>query len=359
MKRLYLLYTGGTLGMLTRGDAVVSPRPLAEVCQLLPDWQVDWLASDEKQVQEQSVVELGTVQLADIDSKVTLGSTQKPIDSSSMNLTHWRLLFDCIARRYQSYDGFVIIHGTDTMAYTASALSFACAGLNKPIVLTGAQVPIDQASSDARNNLDNALQVAATGSINEVVISFGSSVVRGCRAVKSSTVSYDAFVSPARPAIASLNPLRVNAGAQQSLTTTDKDGFAIEDLAEGVELCWLHPGMNVLSCIQQLQGSSAQAIVLACFGDAHIPEDARLIQAFKSMSDAGVILVTVSQCLHHPHTGVRYAISEVNTKAGVIDGGDATFEATLTKLMWALANCHSTNQIRKVMTDTIRGERSI
>ena len=357
MKRLHLIYTGGTFGMLTKGDAAVSACSLPEVCRFIADWRVEWFSGDAKP--SQAVVDVGQVKLDSMNCWVTLGATQEPIDSSSMNLAHWQEIFGCIDSRYQDYDGFVIIHGTDTLAYTASALSFACAGLSKPIVLTGAQVPIDQENSDARKNLDNAIEVALHEEIKEVVIAFGSSVVRGCRAVKSSTVSYDAFVSPNYPAIASLNPFRINEKSIKSLAVVQRGVFSMESLEEGVELCWLHPGMHVPSCVRNLQQSSAKAVVIACFGDAHIPEDNDLIEALRKMSNAGVVLVAVSQCLHHHNTGVRYAAGELNKKAGVIDGGDATFEATLTKLMWALANCSSTKEMREVMADSIRGERSL
>ena len=335
-------------------DGSLVPMPLVDVCRHLPDWKFDWFAYESLE----PIADVGYLELAleGVAIEVTLGSVREPIDSSSMTLDHWRMFATAIQERYQEYDGFVIIHGTDTMAYTASALSFFCVGLDKPIVVTGAQRPVSEVDSDGQMNLSRALLTAAMSEIAEVVIVFGSSVLRGCRATKTSTTRDEAFISPNYPKLATFDPLTVNRSIAHLPASRI---FQLEELCAEVEFCWFHSGIDIDRLCTQIRQSTARAMVLACYGDGHIPNNDALVQTLRAEGGKGRVFVAVSQCQHRSVITGRYAISHVHQQSGVVDGGDATFEATVTKLMWAVANCDSPVLIRQVMSENIRGERTV
>ena len=290
-------------------------------------------------------------------------SFDPPIDSSNMGPAHWRRLVAIIAARYDEFDGFVILHGTDTLAYTASALSFMLRGLHKPVILTGSQLPIGLPRTDGRENLLSSVEIAAAKRfgeplIQEVAVYFGSSLFRGNRTHKESAESLQAIVSPNYPALAEAgvdilyNVPMFWRDEAPALTTWN-------DLEERVAWLPIFPGMSMEVLERVLAWDELKGLVLATYGSGNAPNDSRLRSALTAASDRGVTVVNVSQCGHGAVHPERYATAHLLRDCGVIPGGDMTTEAALTKMMHVLA-VHGDKRadVRAALAANLRGERS-
>lgn len=352
--RVLLLYTGGTIGMAPKDgsdpDSPLAPRPLAALLQAMPAFQ----AAGDGQFR---------LPLAGGKAAIQLGcASLDPVDSSCITPQHWRDMAQAIAREYGNYDGFVILHGTDTMAYTASALSFMLDKLAKPVILTGAQLPIAAARSDALANLINAIHIAgyrATGLplIAEVAIVFGERILRGCRASKTSTERWNAFDSPNYPLLGRIGKhisihtpyLRPPAAESEPLRLKDY-------LEEKVGLLHLFPGMPPPQWEILLDGS-LRGIVILAYGAGNIPADnAALLEAISQAASAqGKLLVVISQCANGRVAMGQYETSSALPALGALSGYDLTPEAAVTKLMWLLGNA-SGEECRAAMQISLRGE---
>ncbi|MCP3920357.1 MAG: asparaginase [bacterium] len=287
----------------------------------------------------------------DFDVDRDVRSIDPPIDSAAVRPEHWVELARLIEREIEGYDGVVVIHGTDTMAYTASALAFLFENLAKPVVLTGSQMPLFRTPSDARNNLLNAIEVAAHSSpgvpiIPEVLIVFGDRILRGCQATKVSSSARNAFASLNGPDLGEIEPgrIRVFHGRLRHRPDPAREPFSVryEMFAQenrrarviGIELTPdLHLGdLAALLALPDLVG-----VILHTYGVGNAPPDPELYALLRRAADAGCLIVNVSQCLHGQVQMGRYASSSELSEYGVASGMDMTDETARIKIYWALA----------------------
>lgn len=288
-------------------------------------------------------------------------SFNPPIDSSNTNPSHWRKIATLITKHYNNYDGFVILHGTDTMAFTASALSFMLEGLKKPVILTGSQLPIGMPRTDGRENLLSSVMIAAlkeTGGepvIQEVSVYFGSKLLRGNRAHKQSAHSFDAIVSPNYPSLVDAGvDFKVNHSA---LYRIKRASLSLKTRFES-QIAWLpfFPGMSFDLFESILEKESLRGVVLSTFGSGNAPDGEPLKDMLKRAIDRGVTAVNITQCGHGGVKPEMYVTSLMLTECGVIPGGDMTNEAAITKLMMLLGETDDQGLIRQKFTSNLRGE---
>ena len=338
MKSILVIYTGGTVGMVRdKVSGALVPLDFSQVSKHVPE-------------------------LDHAGIRVEAVSFDTPIDSSDVAPRHWRSIALTVMECVDRFDGFVVLHGTDTMAYTASALSFMLEGLRKPVILTGSQLPIGIPRTDGRENLLSALMLAADmtdgePTIQEVAVYFGNHLFRGNRTHKESAQSLQALISPNHP------PL-VEAGVEfqihrPSLWRPDPL-IAKPRMHPGMrtEVAWvpLFPGMPMEGLRRTLEWEDLRGVVLATFGSGNAPTSQVLRDLLREARDRGVTMVNVTQCGHggvHPEL---YATSHMLAGCGVIPGRDMTTEAALTKLMHVLAQTDDPERIRELMTSNLRGE---
>lgn len=288
-------------------------------------------------------------------------SFSKPIDSSDMRPEHWVKLAQAVYQNRDRFDGFVILHGSDTMAYTASALSFMLDGLRKPVVLTGSQLPIGQVRTDGRENLAGAIEIASMKSygnalIPEVSIFFGSLLIRGNRAVKKSTEELDAFASP------NFAPL-ARAGVHWQVNKTAILPQPVSqlclhsNLAPEIGVIHLFPGIHQ-KAVNAILNAGLKGIVLRSFGSGNAHTDKHFLTALSKAVQSGTVVVNVSQCLSGGVVQGKYETSLGLIDSGVLSGGDMTFEAAVTKLMHLLGRYDSISDVSKYFLMNLKGERT-
>lgn len=334
-KHIALIYAGGTIGMMPSEHGLVPMPDFADVLQALLARHADQLP------------------------RCTLHVCAEPIDSSNATPSDWQTIARDIAARYAQYDGFVVLHGTDTMAYTAAALSFMLQGLRKPVVLTGAQLPLVAPDSDAQQNLLASLQCAASDALHEVAICFHRSLLRGNRATKCSTRHLAAFDSPNHPWLAALgtsNPWNTAA----LLPCPSQECFALPQYRSGEVLSLrFTPGIS-LRVLEALLALGPRALILECYGAGNVPDrDPRLFSVLERASENGVLLVACSQA---PHGGVSPGIYATGTglyAAGVMGMRDMVFEAIHAKLQHLLALNLPSDDMRRQLALAWCGEMTV
>lgn len=333
-KHIGVIYTGGTVGM------GMTPRGYAP----MPDFA--------------AVVSRLLGSHGEMLPRHTLYAYGDPIDSTNATPQDWQRIGRDIAARYHGHDGFVVLHGTDTMAYTASALSFMLQGLRKPVIVTGSQVPLGAPRSDAAQNLITALQLAASDAISEVAICFHGRLLRGNRATKVSASRMEAFDTPNYPHLAEIG-IEPCLNKSVLLPRPERENFQLPDYADALVLpLRFVPGMP-LHAVEALLALKPKAMILECYGSGNAPDrDPALLQMLARASAEGSVLVARSQCPHgRVHIGT-YAAGAGMTAAGVIGARDMSFEAVFAKLHHLFACGMTAAQVRDKLPRNVCGEVS-
>ncbi len=331
-KHIALIYTGGTVGMI-KTEQGYAPMPdfAAALSALLGDRD-------------------------DRLPRYTLHEYAAPIDSSNATPRDWQQVGRDIAARYHDYDGFVVLHGTDTMAYTAAALSFMLQGLRKPVILTGSQIPLSAARSDAPQNLITALQLAASDAIREVAIYFNQRLLRGNRATKVSIERLQAFDSPNYPWLGEAC-IEVKLNHAALLPCADRERFELPEYGNCMVLpLRFVPGLP-LQAVRAMLDLKPQAVILACYGAGNAPDrDPALLDMLAQAAASGTVLAACSQSPHGRVTIGAYAAGAGMTAAGVIGAGDMTFEAAFAKLHHLLARGLAVDDVKREFLRDLSGE---
>jgi L-asparaginase len=333
-KHIGLIYTGGTVGMTMTAQGYAPMQDFAGALAHLFSAAGDALPS------------------------YTLHEYAVPIDSTNATPLDWQHIGRDIAARYDEYDGFVVLHGTDTMVYTAAALSYMLQGLRKPVIVTGSQIPLGMARSDAPQNLIAAMQLAASDAISEVAIYFNQRLLRGNRATKVSTEKMDAFDSPNYPWLADVG-INVRFNQSALLPRAEKECFELPDYGRQAVLpVRFVPGMPV-AAVQAMIDLQPQALILQCYGAGNAPDrDPALMDMLARASEQGMVIAACSQSPHGRVAIGTYAAGAGMTKAGVVGALDMTFEALFVKLHHLLARGLSPESVRAELLRNMSGEVS-
>eukprot|EP00927_Polykrikos_kofoidii_P005822 TRINITY_DN12317_c0_g1_i5.p1 TRINITY_DN12317_c0_g1~~TRINITY_DN12317_c0_g1_i5.p1 ORF type:complete len:399 (+),score=53.36 TRINITY_DN12317_c0_g1_i5:147-1343(+) len=334
--RVLLIHTGGTIGMVKLPNGSLGTRPGALSQRLR---HLDELQADDTEFPQCWLEEMDPL-----------------IDSADICPEDWIKFAECIDRHYFEYDGFVIIHGTDTMAYTASALSFMLENLAKPVVLTGSQLPIFEPTSDARRNLVSSIMLAGSAArLDEVVIFFDDKVLRGNRSMKVDATGLSAFTSPNFPPLATLG---VTVKFRADLFQPPPRGrfHAHKAFDSEILVIRLVPGFSD-GIFDHL--GSVKGLVLLLYGCGNAParRDA-FLKKIEDTTKAGVVVVAVSQCLRGTVRLGAYAVGKELEDRGVVSAGDMTTEAACAKLAYLFSKGLSPKRIRLLMSKNLRGEMS-
>lgn len=280
------------------------------------------------------------------------------LDSSNIQPEEWQIIAEKIAALYESYDGIVITHGTDTMAYTASALSFMLSDLPVPVVITGSQLPYFHPLTDATDNIRCAVAMAATG-IPGIFLAFNRKVMLGCRAVKIRTSGFDAFDSINYPLIAAITSDGLEI-AKQYIPDIQRGPFRLQkELCTDVFLLKMTPGMNP-HIFDLLQDSDYKAILIEAFGSGgmhYIHRD--MYKKIAELKQANIAVVLTTQCLYEKSDLSKYEVGQMAVESGVISAVDMTSEAAITKLMWVLTKTKTVEEVRAYFNKNIAGEVTV
>ncbi len=333
MTSILIIYTGGTIGMkLDPETGALKPFNFEQVEQEVPELKKFSYAID-------------TISL-------------HPIDSSEIQPQHWLQMAEIIVESYDRYNGFVLLHGTDTMAYTASALSFMLENLGKPVVLTGSQLPIGMIRTDGKENLISAIEIAAAGHVPEVCIFFENELLRGNRTSKYNAEHFRAFRSDNFPPLAQAG-IHITYHDELILKATEKPLRMHPKMDTNVAVLRVFPGMTQAYVESILSIKGLRAVVLETYGSGNAPGLPWFLDLLCGAVDRGLVLLNVSQC----HTGMvdmaTYEAGRRLMQVGVQSGYDSTTEAALAKLMFLLGRYDNAGEVKKELALSLRGEISI
>ena len=332
-KRVYVAYTGGTIGMKRTAEGYVP--------------QTGYLQKQMAAMPELRHASMPSFRIHEYDPL---------LDSSNMTPREWVKIAHDIAEQYDDYDGFVVLHGTDTMAYTASALPFMLHGLRKPVVISGSQIPLCEVRNDARENLITSLMIAANYDIPEVCLYFGGKLLRGCRAVKVSADGFAAFDSPNHPPLGTVG-IEIDIDWPRIRRPRGKDRLEVRDVASPVvSALRLFPGISP-ELVRNVLRPPLQGLVLEAYGVGNGPDqDAAFIAAIADATARGVVVVDCTQCLEGTVNLGEYATGAALAGAGVISGFDMTAEAALAKLYYLFSRGWSGSRVQREMQRDLAGE---
>ncbi len=285
------------------------------------------------------------------------------LDSSNMNPEVWATLAEIIYNNYESYDGFVVLHGSDTMAYTASALSFMLENLNKPVIFTGSQLPLGVLRTDGRENFITAIEIAAakedeTPLVPEVCIYFENQLLRANRTIKYNASFFHAFVSGNYPPLADVG-VYIKYNKQNILNPNFKKLKVHKELDQNVGVLKLFPGILPGFIKVVLASKGMKALVIETFGSGNAPDNKDFLSMLKSAIDSGLIVINVSQCVTGTVEQGKYETSIALKNMGIISGNDITTESAITKLMYLLARYNNADKIKQLLGKSIRGEMTV
>lgn len=285
------------------------------------------------------------------------------IDSSNMSPEHWVEIARVIRNRYEEYDGFVVLHGSDTMSYTASALSFMLENLNKPVILTGSQLPLGMIRSDGRENFITAIEIAAahiddTPVVPEVAIYFENQLMRGNRTIKYNAENFEAFRSPNYPLLADVG-VYIKYNHARIMKPNFKKLRLHEKLNTGIAVLKLFPGISEKLISSILESKGLKGIVLETYGSGNAPTRPDFLQLLKESIQKGLMVLNVTQCQGGAVEMEKYQTGMALKEIGVLSGGDITTEAAITKMMHVFGNFNDPSVIRNKITASLRGEVSI
>ncbi|AWL11730.1 Asparaginase [Saliniradius amylolyticus] len=330
-KNIYVAYTGGTIGMHPSDKGYVCvPGFLSQTLSKMPEFHRPEMP------------------------QFTIHEYDQLIDSSDMSPNDWQQIAEDIRANYDQYDGFIILHGTDTMAYTASALSFMLEDLSKPVIVTGSQIPLAELRSDGQVNLLNALYLAANYPIAEVSLFFNNQLFRGNRSRKIHADGFDAFASPNFPPLieAGINiELRQGKLSQPS----NKPLHVRSVTPQPIGVITLYPGISAEVVRNTLQ-QPVKALILLSYGVGNAPQNKALLDELAYARDNGIVVLNCTQCLKGKVNMAGYATGNALAQVGVVSGSDMTLEAALAKLHYLLSQDLSVDEIKNALKQNLRGE---
>ena len=339
--RILIIYTGGTIGMIENPEThALEPFDFSHLIENVPKVKM-------------------------LDYVIDHHQFTPPIDSSDMNFDYWRDIASVIEKNYDQYNGFVVLHGTDTMAYTASALTFMLENLNKPVIITGSQLPIGEVRTDGEENLITALQIAAarendgTPTVREVAILFDDFLWRGCRASKRSADNFNAFRSANYPPLA-----RIGLGIEYDRKALARPEYfrplsVHYGLDSHVSVLTLYPGIDERHVRHILDEPELKGVVLRSYGAGNSPLSEWFINAIRNAIGRGVVILNVTQCTSGPVQAGRYVSGDVLSGLGVVSGHDITFEAAITKMMSLFGQGLGNEKVRHLLSLPVAGEMTV
>jgi len=337
MHNIFIIYTGGTIGMVKDETGTFVPFDFELIKRNLPD-------------------------LSRLDYKLTVHSFEPIIDSSNMKPEIWIEMAQIIKDNYANYDGFVILHGSDTMAFTASVLSFMLEGLQKPVILSGSQLPIGEIRTDARENMMTALEIASAKQdgvsiIQEVCILFDNKLFRGNRSFKYNSAKFEAFRSPNYPVLVEAG-IHLKYNTDALLNNIDKEFILHTKLDNRVAVLKLFPGISAQT-IKSVLDSDVRSIVMETFGSGNTTTDSWFLDLLKGAIEQGKNILNISQCKVGSVELGRYETSQGLKAIGVLNGYDLTFEAAVTKLMYLQGELDDQKEVAYWAEKDIRGELTV
>lgn len=340
--KLLIIYTGGTIGMIEEPkNHTLRPFDFDHLIDNVP--KIQMLEYDIRNVQ-----------------------FSKPIDSACMNPSHWDDIARVIECNYESFDGFVVLHGTDTMSYTASALSFMLENLSKPVIITGSQLPIGEVRTDGEENLITALQIAAARDskgmpvVREVAILFENYLWRGNRSTKRSADNFNAFRSPNYPELGHIG-LDINFN-RDALRYSDMSGElrVHYNLSTDVAVLFLYPGISEAIVNQILATPGLRGLVLKSYGAGNASNDKWFVEALRNAVDKGLVILNTTQCHNGSVMHNLYETGRQISESGCLSGYDITTEAAITKMMYLFGRYpDDPSEVRRQLSIPIRGEMTV